>query len=40
MQNHDKNSVLLFFVFYVLHFKMNLLFNKRICEKKFQKSFN
>jgi len=33
MQNHHKNSVKLFFVFHVFKLKMNLLSERRMCEK-------
>ncbi len=40
MRNHDENSVLLSSVLYVFNLEINLLSDKRICEKKLQESFN
>jgi len=40
MQNHHKNSVKLFSVLHVFKLKMNLLFERRMCEKDLQESFD
>ncbi len=40
MQDHYKNSVKLFFVLHVSKLKMNLLFEKRMCKKDLQESFD
>jgi len=40
MWNHHENSVKLFFVLHVFKLKMNLLFERRMCEKDLQESFD
>jgi len=40
MQDHHENSVKLFFVLHVSKFKMNLLSERRMCEKDLQESFD
>ncbi len=40
MWNHHENSVKLFSVLHVSKLKMNLLFERRMCEKDLQESFN
>ena len=40
IRNHDKNSIFLSSILYVLNFKVNFLFNKRIYKKKLQESFD
>jgi len=40
MQDHHENSVKLFSVLHVSKFKMNLLFERRMCEKDLQESFD
>jgi len=40
MWNHHKNSVKLFFIFHVSKLEMNLLFERRMCKKDLQESFD
>jgi len=40
MQDHHKNSVKLFFVLHVSKLEMNLLSERRMCEKDLQESFD
>jgi len=40
MQNHHENSVKLSFVLHVSKLKINLLFEKRMCKKDLQESFD
>ncbi len=40
MQDHHENSVKLFFVLHVSKLEMNLLFEKRMCKKDLQESFD
>jgi len=40
MQDHHENSVKLFSVLHVFKLEMNLLFERRMCKKDLQESFD